>query len=217
MPTKRKITDGLGVLNPIKPVKATRTRKIVAPSRPNGVTQYELAWLAGIVDFKGNVIRKNNKKRATPQIVMYVESADLEIVDKVAELLGLTAVHRNAEERNLDGWTRRGCTEHCPEAHFHIDPRKFPVIARATVTGAALAVVLWNLLPYLMSTRIDYATLLHELLLYVPAEGQGRKAVDDAINRLESLGWTIPNYLRPKGDPRRMSFVIEEEDDELEE
>ena len=75
-----------------------------------------LAWMAGIFDLKALVITKHNNRRATPQLVLSVQSTNLGVIDRLAQLTGTAP---EARERRIKDWMRKGCVEHCPQAHVH--------------------------------------------------------------------------------------------------
>src|SRR6188474_1767126 len=112
----------------------------------------KLGWMAGIVDLKGRLVYKNNKTRATPQVVLTVETKEYPIVKALGVLTGTRAEFRRAQP--LKEFMRRACADHCPEAHVHVaDEREMPQVARWTITGAGMVVVLSNLMPYLTVDR----------------------------------------------------------------
>ncbi len=108
----------------------------------------KLGWMAGILDYHGLLIRKKNRTRATPQLVLMVESTKTSVVRELGRLTGSHAESRH--NRLVKDWMQRGCTEHCPEPHIEHEapgPSFLPPVTRWTVTGAAMAVVLHNVIP----------------------------------------------------------------------
>lgn len=152
----------------------------------------DLAWLAAILDLKGHIIRKNNTTRATPQLVLMVESAQLRVIDRLCLLTG-TSVEppKNGDERHQRDWKQRGCTEHCPDPHVHHEGSPIPPIGRWTVTGAAAAVVLHNVIPY-MVTDGGLQAMYDEIMTNLVVAGPGAGATKRAIRRLAELGWELP-------------------------
>lgn len=158
------------------------------------VSPTDLAWIAGVVDFKGKLSTKNNAMRATPQRVLYVETKELVIAQELARLTG-TAPEARDQKEAPDFW-RHACTEHCPEAHVHVDAKvMIPRMTRWQITGVALAIVVWNILPYL---RNEHGLLqaMHDSMAAATLTGQGSGSVRKAIKRLRELGWKIPPELR---------------------
>lgn len=150
-----------------------------------------LGWMAGIIDLKGKFVFKENKMRKTKQTIIYVETRHVEVVKKLSELTGVSPETR--KQAKLKDWMRRGCTEHCPEPHIHVsDEREIPEIARWTITGAALAVILHNLLPFLVMTSKNYEGIKDKILEDTPLTGQGSARVVWSIRRLALLGWDLP-------------------------
>lgn len=154
----------------------------------------KLGWMAGVLDLKGRIVRKNNKKRATQQLVLMVDTKELFIVRELSSLTGTRP--ESLAKVNTKDWMRRGCSEHCPEAHIHVGDEELmkmmPAHARWTITGAAGAVVVYNLQPYLMSDR-GFIEFMDESLENSPLVGQGSAAVFQSLRRLAELGWEMPD------------------------
>lgn len=147
---------------------------------------------------KGTVVRKKNSARRTTQTVLIVETRHRDIVMRLSKYTGTEpAIHR--ERKTKESWNRRGCVEHCPDQHQHVQVVSLPQISRWQVTGSSLAVVAYNVLPYLTeSDRYrDMVAGMEEVASTIPLKGQGRSAIDQALRRLASLGWMIPDYLLP--------------------
>jgi hypothetical protein len=149
----------------------------------------KLGWMAGVIDLKGKIITKTNKQRATPQIVLLVESKDFAIIRELSSLTGTNP--EMMKEQRAPEWMRRGCREHCPDKHFHTVTTTMPSVARWTLTGAGAAIVLLNLSPYLVNAQ-KYIPIAYQILQDTPITGQGSTAVVSSIRRLESLGWDLP-------------------------
>ena len=151
------------------------------------------AWVAGVFDLKLLVIRKNNKTRATPQLVLAVETKNEEIVRGLSALTGTRPEVQRAKD--TPGFMRKGCDEHCPHPHVHVNDRGYawsmPAVARWTITGAAAAVVLFNLLPYMRRPR-NLPELMDEMFDYTRLHGQGWGATRASLQRLMKLGWAMP-------------------------
>lgn len=138
---------------------------------------------------------KNNRQRATPQHVLMVESKEFFVIREFGSLTG-TRPEIQESRKTLD-WMRRGCSEHCPEAHFHAESAQLtmPAIARWTITGAAAATVLYNLAPYLMSDR-GFPEITNEIIQSATLTGQGSGATLASLHRLVALGWELPDRFR---------------------
>jgi hypothetical protein len=150
----------------------------------------KLGWMAGIIDLKGRFVRKENKLRATPQIVLFVESKEIPVIKELGVLTGISVEFQKSSP--LKDFMRRGCSEHCPEAHFHVaDERLMPANSRWTITGAAMAVVLFNIIPFLILDK-GYQEIYDEVIKNTPLAGQGSGAVVASIRRLNLLGWELP-------------------------
>lgn len=157
----------------------------------------QLGWMAGILDLKGSVIRKHNKQRATPQMVLIVESRHSTVIRQLSRMTGTAPEFQ--QEKPVEPWMRRGCAEHCPEQHVHVNYEKshMPAVARWTVTGVAMAIVLYNVLPFLHNDDKPFMEAMESALSQITPEGQGRAAIDRAIVRLKDLGWEIPDAVYP--------------------
>lgn len=159
----------------------------------------DLGWIAGILDMKGKVMKKNNSQRNTRQTVLVVETRHHDIVKRLGEYVG-TNPEMQKERKSKEEWTRRGCVEHCPDKHQHVETVNMPSISRWTVTGSSLVVVVYNVLPYLTKDsqrHQDMMDAMETIASTIPLEGQGRNAIDTALSRLANLGWIIPNYVLP--------------------
>ena len=118
------------------------------------IPMYQLGWMAGILDMKGVIIGKKNKQRATPQLVLMVETKQVEVIRGLSAMTGTSPDFQPAKD--VEEWMRRGCVDHCPEKHVHVGhdyPKQMPATARWTVTGAAMAVVLHNVLPFVRNDQ----------------------------------------------------------------
>jgi len=160
----------------------------------------QLGWMAGILDLKGSIIRKRNKQRATPQLVLIVETKQIAIVRQLSRMTGTNPELQ--AEKPIEPWMRRGCIEHCPDQHVHVKYEKtsMPAIARWTITGAAMGVVLYNVLPFLHNDEKPFTEAMEAAFAQIVPDGQGRGAVEKAIRRLADLGWEIPPVVYPPTD-----------------
>jgi hypothetical protein len=164
----------------------------------------DLAWMAGIIDLKGRIIVKNNKSRATPQIVLAVQCKEYAIIRRLGQLVGTSP--ELVKARETPDWMRRGCDEHCPEPHVHVNggppgagPGSLVATARWTVTGVGMAVVLTALRPYLQVHR-DYEEAIEAITANMVHAGQGVGMVRKQLDRMKELGWTIPEEFSDLAD-----------------
>lgn len=151
-----------------------------------------LAWMAGIFDLKALVITKHNNRRATPQLVLSVQSTNLGVIDRLSQLTGTAP---EARERRIKDWMRKGCTEHCPEAHVHsfMQGTEMPMAATWRLTGAGAAVVLCSIIPYMLPEDArGMNAMLEEIMANLVVRGQGVGMVRASVRRLADLGWEIP-------------------------
>lgn len=161
------------------------------------VTIPRLAWMAGVLDLKGKVTFKNNKMRAegSRQIVLYVETKEMSVIQELCRLTG-TSVELHKADLTKE-FFRRSCSEHCPDNHVHV-ANSWPQVARWSITGASMAVVLTNVLPYLHNNRLPYRQLAQQALDQAVFTGPGAGAIVKSIRRLERLGWELPKAVQNK-------------------
>lgn len=160
------------------------------------VSPTDLGWLAGIIDLKGRVQYRNNSSRATRQITLAIDSKNYAVIHKLSALIGTKPNMRPA--RPPREWMQRPCTEHCPEkhvAHQHtVAPDvtgAMPQMGRWGVSGAAMAVVLYNVIPYLLEWD-TWTTYMHEAMDNAALDGQGSGMTIASLRRLHDLGWDLP-------------------------
>lgn len=171
----------------------------------------QLGWMAGIVDLRGKVVVKDHKTRKTKQVTLYVESSQFPVIKRLSLMTGTSPEHKTAGPRE-GGWWRRGCDEHCPDQHVHVARSDFPDTMRWTVSGAALGVVLHNLMPYMVQEKGLEGTM-RTVFAEMTLQGRGAKAVVDSLRRLEALGWDFPEHL--KIPDSLSSFDVKEADGEV--
>lgn len=152
---------------------------------------HQLGWMAGIVDLKGRILRKNNKTRKTMQLVLSVDTKEIAIVRKLSAMTGTRPELQAAQLR--PDFMRRNCSEHCPEQHVHVGTEEFymPQIARWTITGAGMVVVLSSLLPFLSIDR-GWDQAVEDATNQTVFHGPGSGMVKSALFRLKELGWDLP-------------------------
>jgi hypothetical protein len=154
----------------------------------------QLGWMAAVLDMRGAIIVKRNQTRATPQAVIMVETGQRVVVNRLCAMTGQQVELKNINPLPAE-WTRRGCIEHCPEAHIHLhDEKPMPTTSRWTVTGASAAVILHNVRPYLLTwADKNYADCYHRTLEDATLSGRGSGATRHALRRLVGLGWVLPD------------------------
>ena len=59
------------------------------------------------------------------------------------------------------------------------------------MTGAAAAIILFNVIPYMVTDR-GMGTFLEEALRYVDLHGRSGNSARQAVDRLAKLGWRLP-------------------------
>lgn len=162
------------------------------------IPMHQLGWMAGVLDMKGVILSKKNKQRATPQLVLAVESKQMNVIRELSRMTGTSPELQQAKK--IEEWMRRGCTEHCPEQHIHVGHpdygKSMPAVARWTITGAAMAVVLYHTLPFIRNDK-GFTEAMNNAFTDIVPSGQGRAAIDRALNRLKELDWEIPDLCYP--------------------
>lgn len=154
----------------------------------------DLAWMAGVIDLKGRIVVKRNKSRATPQIVLAVQCKELAVIRRLGMLTGTNP--ELMEARPTPDFMRKGCDDHCPEAHVHVTHGGYPAgtmpsTARWTITGVGMAILLAALKPYLQVDR-EYDEAVEAITANMVHQGQGVGMVRKQIERMKELGWQIP-------------------------
>ena len=160
------------------------------------ISEATKGWVAAILDFQGHVQKRNNIKRAegSIQISIYVDTSIDGIPQRLCELTG-TSPGEHENKRLKQEWVRRGCEEHCPEAHVHIREVNMPLTTRWSVTGIAASIILWNARPYMVTNHEPWDWCMAQGLTQAKVAGRGSAATIAAIKRLNSLGWDIPPIL----------------------
>ena len=153
-------------------------------------------WVAGILDFQAHVqIRKNHQRAAgSEQITIYVSTSIAGIPERLCELTG-TAPEEKAYGKLKEEWLRRGCDEHCPDAHIHVREVNMPLNTRWSCSGAAAAIILWNVRRYMTTDHEPWDWAQAQVLSQLRLTGQGSAAIIGAAKRLHSLGWDLPPVL----------------------
>ena len=152
-------------------------------------TQYDLAWMAGVIDLKGRLTYKKNRTRATRQITLTVDSKEHLVVRRLCKMTGTKPEVRTTSPLSEE-LLRRNCAEHCPEAHTHVDTTWTYGSIRWTVTGASMVVILDGIESYTTLDR-GYREAIDEVLDGIALEGRGSIAVVGSLIRLYELGWTL--------------------------
>ena len=152
-------------------------------------------WMAGILDFQAHICDKANKTRATPQLTMYVETKTLEIIGRLCEMTGISYRDRDSGFREEKEWMRRGCADHCPEAHVHSITSVLPPMGRWEITGTSMAAILWNLRKYMVTGREAWDWAMGQGLANARLSGRGATQTVASLRRLAGLGWEMPPVL----------------------
>lgn len=164
------------------------------------IDEKQLGWMSGVLDMHGRITRKNNKSRVTPQLVMYVETKNLQVVRRLCEMTGISyETHESSFGKSelQKQWMRRGCSEHCPDAHIHAEApfASMPKTGRWSITGAGLGVILWNISDRLITSDVAWKWAMEACLSIAKVNGRGSGAVTASVRRLVMLGWAIPPEL----------------------
>ncbi len=149
----------------------------------------ELAWMAGVVDLKGRLTYKKNRTRATRQITLTMDSKEHLVVRRLCSMTGTKPEYRTTSPLS-EQILRRNCTEHCPDAHVHVDSAWTHGSIRWTVTGASMVVILDNIEPFITVDR-GYREAIDEVMEGVNLDSRGSTAVISSLIRLSELGWSM--------------------------
>lgn len=155
----------------------------------------EFAWMAGVLDTKGRISKVRAASRSAPMYRIIVETSQIEVTRRLAQYTGTRMAV--AEQRKMTPMARRGCSEHCPDAHNHVTAR-MPTIGRWDMSGVGAVIVLDNLLPFCVGDVEEQREFMAEAMTYMPEPDPSRPgwaAVARTINRLYGLGWRIPEEL----------------------
>jgi hypothetical protein len=150
------------------------------------ISETEVVWMAGVTDAMGRI--------ETPRVALVTVKYQVTRVPNLAEhitaLLGTSPLERGRVEgiNPLESYARKGCREHCPEAHIHVHP-SFRSQRIVQASGIRAYILLWNLFPYLRAKR-DLASLAMDA--YQSAANPVTKAVMVA-RKMQSIGWQIPD------------------------
>lgn len=163
------------------------------------ISEADLGWVAGILDFQGHLVKKNNQMRAagSVQITLYVETSIKEIIARLGQLTATNPEALKTTLRSPD-ITRKGCSEHCPEPHVHVvyEGSDMPAQQRWTVSGASAAIVLWNVRDLLVTKDEEWDWALAMTLASTRLSGQGSGTAVQAIRRMAAAGWELPPLFR---------------------
>ena len=160
------------------------------------IEEATLGWVAGILDFQGHVLRRNNSQRAagSVQVSIYVETGIPGIPDRLCQLTG-TMPEEHDQKKLKQEWLRRGCEEHCPEAHEHVRAVNMRPTIKWSCTGAAMAIILWNVRQYMTTDHEPWDWAMAQAFSQIRLTGQGSAAIIGAAKRLHALGWELPPVL----------------------
>lgn len=156
------------------------------------------ARVAAMIDFQGHIVKKNNRDRqpGSEQICLVVQTKYHEIAMWLCALTG-TAPGRREQKKVSPELMRRGCIEHCPQAHVHVDTlAAMPLTTVWTVTGVSAAIVLYNVRKYMVTSREPWDWAMEQSLRQMKLAGQGSGMTRLAAIRLQDLGWDLPPVIR---------------------
>lgn len=173
------------------------TVKLDKPKVEKVITLAEIGWVAGVIDLKGRIAVKRNATRATPQVILYVESKNHEVVRRLAHNTSMRPEPKT--ERPLKDFMRRACSTHCPADHVHVGSKNIeelslPSLMRWTITGAGIVVLMHSVQELLtQENQIKFSGLCAQIKASTPTTGPGSGAVLGTIRRLYFAGWPLPD------------------------
>lgn len=133
-----------------------------------------MAYVAGVIDARGHL--EANKRHGVAQPRIRVTTKRVALLNYLARVTGTKVV------RDDRGYERRGCSEHCTDAHVHIVRQS----AQWTVDSSRATIVLFNIQPYVVANKTEVGALLRIGLQSYPA------ARGNTADRMAALGWLLP-------------------------
>ena len=156
------------------------------------------AWVAAMIDSRAHIVKKKNRDRAegSEQICLTLQTKHHEIAQRLCAMTG-TAPALLEQKKVSPELMRRGCIEHCPQAHVHVDSLSaLPMITTWTVTGTAAAVVLYNVRKYMVTSREPWDWAMEQSMRQMKVQGPGSGSTKQVATRLSALGWDLPPLMR---------------------
>lgn len=147
------------------------------------IPEKDLIWFAGVTDSIGRIHCKNDYNMLT---LTFSSSKRPDLAPIIA---AMTGVQRTTIQLSEIGYLRRGCVEHCPEAHIHVPPRKGRSIL-LKMAGARAYTVLWNLYPYL---RVLKSAAEDGMDHYNRESINLSQRAQLTFRQMLDLGWEIPD------------------------
>lgn len=145
-------------------------------SRPGAVmiqvSTADKAYCAAIVDTLANLRTRTTDKSVLPEVQVNCPNLDL--------LRWLGAITGTGHFETRRDYMRHVCTDHCPEAHAHVQSTS----GRWSVTGARATVLLVGVSPYLRLRTAEASELIQVGL------AAGWKPA--TVTKMAALGWTVP-------------------------
>lgn len=148
----------------------TQRSKVVA------LTQPQLAYVAAIIDTRGNLTSRTVRDAVLPQVD--VNGGRIEVLRYLGDLTEVKVVETTRV------YSKAPCTEHCGgDKHMHVNS----ISGRWSVSGAKATVVLAAVQPYLVVRPAEIEALV--------ALGRDAKFKGATVTQMANLGWPIPDWM----------------------
>jgi hypothetical protein len=153
----------------------------------------KLGWLGGVLDMQGRLVYRNiGASRNTRQTTLVVQTKEQSVIKRLGEMTGTSPEY--IKPVNISKYLRRGCAEHCPEKHQHINDEPevlMPGTTRWSAGGCALVTLLYNVEELLTVDR-GWADVKAEVAARTVFTGRGGITVLKRLQELRQLGWELP-------------------------
>lgn len=150
---------------------------------PERLDSHALAFFAGVIDARGHISLTARRGQPSPRV---------RITTKRLELLGWLAKYSGTTIRTAGSpYARRGCSDHCQEAHIHTVRNS----AYWNADGERAEIILAACLPYLIEQRAHAVEVLRASPRIAPTR---RTEIGQALHR---LGWPVPGQELPEPIP----------------
>jgi hypothetical protein len=134
------------------------------------ITEVTVGFLAGVFDAIGHVTTRT-VPGGTVLAQVSISSVNMPLLRYVAKHTGVSIVTVRRD------YARLGCSEHCIEAHLHVES----VTGRWQLVGARAVLFLTTVLPYLVLRADDVITVL--------AQCSDAPVKPATLNKMHALGW----------------------------
>lgn len=136
------------------------------------LTERDLAYIAGVIDDRGNLTSRTVRDAVLPQVDL--NGGRAHVLRWLGEITGAKVVSTKRD------YLRMGCSEHCTERHVHIWSESL----RWSVSGAKATIFLAGIQPHIRYRQAEVQDLIE---LGLKARHKGA-----TVDKMRELGWPIP-------------------------